>query len=168
MEPGELLSEYAEFTDIGTINYLVELMSEREKKNKRQIFEELGISRGALYQPHVGNKLKQKVIKEAFKRLDPSVVIKILYGHMRDLFINFIIDTLSTTADEINSNDELAELIREILNENTELLKNVRDIERKTIIETVVNKLSSQTHHPSETGIKKLINPQNPYGYRGQ
>jgi len=166
MEPGELLSEYAKFIDIGTINYLVELMSEREKKSKRQIFEELGISRGALYQPHVGNKLKQKIINEAFKRLDPSVVIKILYGHMRNLFINFIIDTLSTTADEINPNDELAELIREILNENTELLKNVRDVERKTIIEAVANKLSSQTHHPSETEIKKLINPQNPYGYR--
>ena len=167
MEPGELLSEYAEFIDTGAINYLIELMSKQEKKSKRQIFEELGISRGALYQPHVGNKLKQKIINEAFKRLDPSVVIKILYGHMRDLFINFIIDTLSTTADEINSNDELVKLIREILYENAELLKNVRDIERKTIIETVVNKLSSQTHHPSETEIKKLINPQNPYGYRG-
>ena len=167
MEPGELLSEYAEFIDLGAINYLIELMSKQENKSKRQIFEELGISRGALYQPHVGNKLKQKIINEAFKRLDPSVVIKILYGHMRDLFINFIIDTLSTTADEINSNDELAELIREILNENTKLLKNIRDIERKTIIETVIDRLSPQTHHPSETKMKTFINSQNPYGYRG-
>jgi len=165
MEPGELLSEYAEFISLGTINYLIDLMSQQEKKSKRQIFEELGISRGALYQPHIGNKLKQKVVKEAFKRLDPIIVIKILYGNMRNIFINFIIDTLSTTADEISSSDKLAELIREILNENAELLKNVRDIERKTIIETVTNKLSSQTHHPYETEIKKLINPQNPYGY---
>ncbi len=50
---------------------------------------------------------------------------------MRDLFINFIIDTLSTTTDEINSNGELAELIREMLNEDTELLENVRDVRKE-------------------------------------
>ena len=139
-----LLSEYAEFIGIGTINYLIELMSQQEKKSKIQIFEELGISRGALYQPHIGNKLKQRIIKEAFKRLDPNIVIKILYGYMKHLFINFIIDILSTTADEINTNDDLAEFIKEILNENNELLKNVRDIERRKIIEFVENRLS---HH---------------------
>jgi len=148
---GELLSEYAEFIDIGTINYLIDLISEREKKSKRQIFKELGISRGTLYQPHIGNKLKQKIIKEAFKHLNSNIIIKILYGHMRCIFVNFVIDILSATADEINDNDELAEFIREMLNENTELLKNVRDIERRKVIETVINRLSSQTHHPSET-----------------
>jgi len=85
---GELLSEYAQFVDVGTINYLIDLICEKEKKSKRQILEELGISRGALYQPHIGDKLKQTIIEEAFKRLDPTTVIKILYGHMRDLFIN--------------------------------------------------------------------------------
>ena len=144
MDKKELLSEYAEFIDLGTINHLIDLMSKQEKKSKRQIFEELGISKGALYQPHIGNKLKQKVINGAFERLDPSTVIKILYGNMRDIFINFIIDILSSTADEIESNKELAELVKRILTENTELLKNVRDIERRKIIETIQNKLS---HH---------------------
>jgi len=140
---GEPLSEYIEFIDLSTINYLIELMSKEEKKSKRRIFEELGISRGALYQPHVGNKLKQKIIKEAFKRLDSSIVIKVLYGRMKDLFINFIIDLLSTTADEINTNNDITKFIKEVLTENTELLKQVRDVERKKIIEIITNKLSN-------------------------
>ncbi len=45
---GELLSEYAEFIDLGTINYLIDLMSNEEKKSKREIFKELEISRKAL------------------------------------------------------------------------------------------------------------------------
>jgi len=139
---GELLSEYAEFIDIGTINYLIDLMSKEEKKSKREIFKELEISRGALYQPHIGNKLKQKIIKEAFKRLDSSIVIKTLYGRMKNLFINFIVDILSVTADEINTNNDLAEFIREVLIENAELLKDVRDVERRKIIEIVTNKFS--------------------------
>jgi len=140
---GEPLSEYIEFIDLSTINYLIELMSKEEKKSKRRIFEELGISRGALYQPHVGNKLKQKIIKEAFKRLDSSIVIKVLYGRMKDLFINFIIDLLSTTADEINTNNDITEFIKEVLTENAELLKQVRDVERKKIIEIITNRLSN-------------------------
>jgi len=140
----DLLSEYAEFVDIGTIHYLIDLMSKQEKKSRRQIFEELGISRGALYQPHVGKKLKQKVIKEAIKRLDRSTVIRVLYGHMKNLFTEFIIDILSTTANEIDTNNDLAELIREILTENAELLKDVKAIDRREIIETVINKLSTQ------------------------
>jgi hypothetical protein len=139
---GELLSEYTEFIDIGTINYLVDLMSKKEKKSKRQIFEELGVSRGALYQPHIGNKLKQKIIKEAFKRLDANIIIKVLYGRMKDLFINFIIDILSASADEINNDNNIAEFIKEILTENAELLKEVRDVERKKIIEIITNRLS--------------------------
>jgi cell division protein FtsL len=139
---GELLSEYAEFIDLGTINYLIDLMSKEEKKSKREIFKELEISRGALYQPHIGNGLKQKIIKEAFKRLDSSIVIKTLYGRMKDLFINFIVDILSVTADEINTNNDLAEFIREILTENAGLLKDVRDVERRKIIEIVTNKFS--------------------------
>jgi len=141
---GELLSEYAQLIVVGTINYLVDLMSQQEKKSKRQIFEELGISRGALYQPHVGDELKQRIIKEAFKRLDPTTVIKILYGHMRDLFIQFIIDILVTTADEIKTNNDLAEFVKEILNENVELLKNIRSIEKREIIEIITNRLSKQ------------------------
>jgi len=139
----EPLSEYIEFIDLSTINYLIELMSKEEKKSKRRIFEELGISRGALYQSHVGNKLKQKIIKEAFKRLDSSIVIKVLYGRMKDLFINFIIDLLSTTADEINTNNDITEFIKEVLTENAELLKQVRDVERKKIIEIITNRLSN-------------------------
>jgi len=139
---GDLLSEYAEFIDLGTINYLIDLMSKEGRKSKREIFKELGISRGALYQPHIGNELKQKIIKEAFKRLDSSIVIKTLYGRMKNLFINFIVDILSATADEINTNNDLAEFIREVLTENAELLKNVRDVERRKIIEIVTNKFS--------------------------
>ena len=141
---GELLSEYAQFVDVGTINYLIDLICEKEKKSKRQILEELGISRGALYQPHIGDKLKQTIIEEAFKRLDPTTVIKILYGHMRDLFIQFIIDILVTTADEIKTNNDLAEFVKEILNENVELLKNIRSIEKREIIEIITNRLSKQ------------------------
>ena len=140
----DLLTEYAEFVDIGTIHYLIDLMSKQEKKSRRQLFEELGISRGALYQPHIGKKLKQKVVEEALKRLDRTTVIRTLYGRMKILFINFIIDVLSTTADEIDTNNELAELIREMLTENAELLKDVKAIDIREIIETVMNKLSHQ------------------------
>ncbi len=137
---GELLSEYAEFIDLGTINYLIDLMSKEEKKSKREIFKELGISRGALYQPHIGNKLKQKIIEEAFKCLDSSIVIKAMYGRMKNLFINFIVDVLSVTADD--TNNDLVEFTKEVLTENAELLKNVRDIEKRKIIEIVTNKFS--------------------------
>lgn len=156
---GELLSEYAEFIDLGTINYLIDLMSKEGKKSKREIFKELGISRGALYQPHIGNGLKQKIIKEAFKRLDSSIVIKALYGRMKNLFINFIVDILSVTADEINTNNDLSKFIREVLTENAELLENVRDVERRKIIEIVTNKFSSEYNKNI-----KLFWPSNP-GY---
>ncbi|MEJ2779403.1 hypothetical protein WIW89_00390 [Stygiolobus sp. CP850M] len=159
---GELLSEYAEFIDLGTINYLIDLMSKEEKKSKREIFKELEISRGALYQPHVGNKLKQKIIKEAFKRLDSSIVIKTLYGRMKNLFINFIVDILSVTADEINTNNDLAEFIREVLTENAELLENVRDVERRKIIEIVTNKFSLE--YNKNIRLFWLTNPRYIYG----
>lgn len=159
---GELLSEYAEFIDLGTINYLIDLMSKEEKKSKREIFKELEISRGALYQPHIGNKLKQKIIKEAFKRLDSSIVIKTLYGRMKDLFINFIVDILSVTADEINTNNDLAEFIREVLTENAELLENVRDVERRKIIEIVTNKFSLEYNNIIK--LFWLTNPRYIYG----
>ena len=61
---------------------------------------------------------------------------------MKNLFINFIVDILSATADEINTNNDLAEFIREVLTENAELLKNVRDVERRKIIEIATNKFS--------------------------
>ena len=159
---GELLSEYAEFIDLGTINYLIDLMSKEEKKSKREIFKELEISRGALYQPHIGNKLKQKIIKEAFKRLDSSIVIKTLYGRMKNLFINFIVDILSVTADEINTNNDLAEFIREVLTENAELLENVRDVERRKIIEIVTNKFSLE--YNKNIKLFWLTNPRYIYG----
>ena len=153
---GELLSEYVEFIDLGTINYLIDLMSKEGRKSKREIFKELGISRGALYQPHIGNELKQKIIKEAFKRLDSSIVIKTLYGRMKNLFINFIVDILSATADEINTNNDLAEFIREILTENAGLLKDVRDV--------VTNKFSLEYNN-----IIKLFWLTNPrYTYRDE
>jgi len=136
---GDLLSEYAEFIDIGTINYLLDLMGKKEKKRKEEILKELDISRSVLYQPHVRTELKQKIIKEAFKCLDPSLVITILYGRMKDLFINFVVDILSVTAEEININNTLTEVVRRILTENTELLKDIRDIERRKIIEFVAN-----------------------------
>ena len=136
---GDLLSEYAEFIDIGTINYLLDLMGKKEKKRKEEILKELDINRSALYQPHGGTELKQKIIKESFKRLDTSLVITILYGRMKDLFINFVVDILSVTAEEININNTLTEVVRRILTENTELLKDIRDIERRKIIEFVAN-----------------------------
>jgi len=134
----DLLTGYAEFVDIGTINYLITLMGEKEGKSKREIFKELGISRGALYQPHVGDEVKRKVIEEAFKRLDSGTITKILYGYMKNLFVNFLIDILCAAGDEINN----TEFIREIFTENADLLKSVRDIERKKIIEIVANKLN--------------------------
>ena len=38
-----LLSEYAEYIDMGTINYLVELIARKEKKGKKEILDELGL-----------------------------------------------------------------------------------------------------------------------------
>ena len=90
----ELLNEYIEFIDLSTINYLIELISKKEKKSKRRIFEELGINRGALYQPHIGSKLKQKIIKEAYKRLDSSIVIKVLYGRMTVSYTHLTLPTI--------------------------------------------------------------------------
>jgi len=137
----ELLSEYAEFIDLSAINYLLELMGKEEKKTKDEILKELGISRSALYQPNTSTEAKQLIIKEAFKCLDPSLVITILYGRIKTIFINFIVDILSVTANEIKTNSTLAELGREILTENTELLKDIRDIERRKIIEIITNLL---------------------------
>jgi len=137
----DLLSEYARFLDVGTINYLVTLMAREEGKSKRKILEELGISRGTLYQPHVGNDVKQRIIKEALKRLNKTTVIKILYSHMRDLFNEFIVDVLSEAYDELDTNDNLAEFVKEVLTETSGLLQNVRDIERRKIIEIVKNRI---------------------------
>jgi len=136
---GELLSEYAEFIDIGTINYLLDLMGKKEKQTKEEILKELDINRSTLYQPYVGTELKQKIIKEAFKRLDTSLVIAILYDRMKTIFLNFVVDILSVTSDELNTNNTLAEVVRDILTENMELLKDIRDIERRKIIEFVTN-----------------------------
>ena len=136
---GDLLSEYPDFIDLGTINYLLDLMSKEEKKSKEEILKELEINRSVLYQPHGRTEFKQKIIKESFKRLDTSLVITILYGRMKDLFINFVVDILSSTAEEINTNNTLAEVVRDILTENTKLLKNIRDIERRKILEFVTN-----------------------------
>jgi hypothetical protein len=136
---GDLLSEYAEFVDLGTINYLIDLMSKEEKKSKEEILKELEINRSVLYQPHIGNEHKQKIIKEAFKRLDSSAVITILYDRIKTIYLNFVIDILSVTAEEINTNNTLTEVVRRILTENTELLKDIRDIERRKIIEFVTN-----------------------------
>jgi cell division protein FtsL len=134
---GDLLSEYAEFIDLGTINYLLDLMGKKEKQTKEEILKELDINKSALYQPYVGTELKQKIIKEAFKRLEPSLVITILYSRMKDLFINFIVDILSVTSDELHTNNDLAKVVKDILTENTELLKDIRDLERRKIIEIV-------------------------------
>jgi len=135
-----VLSDYAKYVDLGTINYLIDLIARKEKKSKGEIFKELGINREALYKQETEEK--QKVIEEAFKRLDHAVVIKALYGRMKILFINFIVDILSVTADEINTNNDLAELVEEVLAENAELLKDVRDFDRRGIIEFVASKLS--------------------------
>jgi cell division protein FtsL len=146
----ELMSEYAEYIDMGTINYLMDLMSKEEKKSRREIFREIfkepEISREALYQSQLTvlklAELKKRIIKEAFKRLNPDLVIKTLYGHMQTIFINFIIDVLSATADKINTDKDLAEFIREVLTKNNELLKEVRDDERRKIIEIIIMMLS--------------------------
>jgi hypothetical protein len=134
---GVLLGEYAEYIDAGTILYLVELIAGKEKKGKREILNELGISIPQLHQ----NEVKQRVIKEALKRLDTKTVIRVLYGRMKTVYINFIIDVLSTVGEEIKGNKDLAEEIKGMMEENSSLLEWVRDIERRKIIEIIRDRL---------------------------
>jgi len=132
-----LLSEYAEYIDMGTINYLVELIAREEKRGKREILDELGISITQLHQTEV----KQRVINEALKRLDKRTVIRVLYGRMKTVYTNFIVDVLSTVGEEIKSNKDLAEEIKGMMEENSGLLDGVRDIERRKIIDVIRDRL---------------------------
>ena len=135
----ELLSEYAEYIDTGTILYLVELIARKEKKSKKEIFDELGISIPQLHQ----NDVKERVIGESFRRLDTNTVIRVMYGRMKAVYTNFIVDVLSAVGDEINGNKDLAEGVKGIMEENSGLLEEVRDIERRKIIEIIQDKLKS-------------------------
>jgi len=132
-----LLSEYAEYIDMGTINYLVELIAREEKRGKREMFDELGIGVTQLHQTEV----KQRVINEALKLLDKRTVIRVLYGRMKTVYTNFIVDVLSAVGEEIKSNKDLAEEIKGIMEENSGLLDGVRDIERRKIIEVILDRL---------------------------
>jgi len=132
-----LLSEYAEYIDMGTINYLVELIAREEKRGKREILDELGVSVIRLHQ----TEMKQRVIEEAFKRLDKRTVIRVLYGRMKTVYTDFIVDVLSTVGEEISSNKDLAEEIKGMMEENSGLLEWVRDIERRKIIEVIRDRL---------------------------
>ena len=136
---GMLLSEYAEYIDAGTILYLVELIARKEKKNKKEVLNELGIGIPQLHQ----NDVKQRLINESFRRLDTNTVIKVLYGRMKTVYINFIVDVLSTVAEEISSNKDLAKEIKGIMEENSKLLEWVRDIERREIIEIIRDRLKN-------------------------
>ena len=136
---GMLLSEYVEYIDAGTILYLVELIARKEKKDKKEILQELKLTIPQLRQ----NEVKEKVIRESFRRLDTNTVIKVLYGRMKTVYINFIVDVLSTVGEEISSNKDLAKEIKGIMEENSGLLKGVRDIERRTIIEIIRDRLKN-------------------------
>jgi len=136
---GMLLSEYAEYIDAGTILYLVELIARKEKKDKKEILQELKLTIPQLRQ----NEVKEKVIRESFRRLDTNTVIKVLYGRMKTVYINFIVDVLSTVAEEISSNKDLAKEIKGIMDENSKLLEWVRDIERREIIEIIRDRLKN-------------------------
>jgi len=136
---GLLLSEYAEYIDMGTILYLVELIARKEKKGKKEILDELGVSVTKLHQTEV----KQRVINEAFKRLDKKTVIRVLYGRMKTVYTNFIVDVLSTVGEEIKSNKDLEEEINGIMEENSGLLDGVSDIERRKIIEIIQDRLKN-------------------------
>jgi len=133
----DVLTEYAEFIDIGTVNYLIDLISKTERKPKTEVLKELGINREALYGPNG----KSRVLSEAVKRLDKLTVIKILYGKMKNVYINFVIDILSVSADELDS-DGFAEFVKILIDENSGLIKTVNDVERKKIIEIVREKLN--------------------------
>ena len=132
-----LLSEYAEYIDMGTINYLVELIAREEKRGKREILDELGVGVTQLHQTEV----KQRVINEALKLLDKRTVIRVLYGRMKTVYTNFIVDVLSTVGEEIKSNKDLAEEIKGMMEENSGLLDGVRDIERRKIIDVIRDRL---------------------------
>jgi hypothetical protein len=140
-EAGEILSEYADFIDNGTINYLISLISEKEKKDKKEILAELKISYKELYRPGTNTEAKKEIIKEAFRRLDAGEVISILYGRVKTVLVNFIIDVLSVTHDKVTNDDRLNGLVRRILNENIGILLNVRDVERRRVIEAVINEV---------------------------
>ncbi len=126
---GLLLSQYAEFNDVGTINYLLDLMAKKEDKRKQDILKEIGVSTRSLYK----KDKKQKIIEEAFKRLDTKLVIEVLYGRMKTVFTNFVIDVLSIAYGE-GSDEDVKRLAKEVFKENRKLLESVRDHDRTKII----------------------------------
>ena len=130
----DILSEYAKYLDSGTINYLIDLIANKEMKNRRQVIEGLGIDRETLYH---SVEAKQKVIKEAFKSLGPAVVVQALYGNIKSLFTNFIIDLLTFAIEK----DGLADFTKEVLEENERILENVRDFDRREIIRLIKEKV---------------------------
>jgi len=130
----EILSQYAEYLNLSTINYLLDLIGEKENKSRRQILEELGIDKETLY---YSTEAKKQVVKEAFKRLDPAIVIKTVYENIKTIFTNFIIDLLTITTQE----NEMTEFTKEVLEENEGLLKSVRDFDRREIIRIVKEKV---------------------------
>ena len=145
---GLLLSEYAEYIDMGTINYLLELIAREENRGKREILDELGIGVTQLHQTEV----KQRVINEALKLLDKRTVIRVLYGRMKTVYTNFIVDVLSTVGEEIKSNKNLNEEIKGIMEENSSLLRWVSDIERRKIIEIIQDRLKNvEGRNPTES-----------------
>ena len=125
----KLILYYADLVSVGTLHYLVELMAEKEGVSKREMFERLGISRGTLYQKSVGIETKEKILTEAFKRLDTDKVVEILYESVKSLYVNFLIDVLSTYD---------GREVKTIVEENLSLLKTVRDLERRQIVERVL------------------------------
>jgi len=144
---GMVLSEYAEYIDAGTALYLVDLIARKEKKGRMEILEELGLSISQLHQ----NEVRQRVIKESFRRLDTNTVIRVLYGRMKAVYTNFIVDVLSTVGEEINSNKDLAEEIKGIMEENSGLLEWVRDVERRKIVEIIRDRLKNvEGREPTE------------------
>jgi hypothetical protein len=130
----DILSEYAEYLSLGTINYLLDLIGEKEMKSRRQVLEELGINKETLYH---STEAKQKVIKEALKKLDPITVIQAMYGNMKNIFTNFIIDLLTITTQK----SEMTDFTKEVLEENEKLLKSVKDFDRREIIRIVKEKV---------------------------
>ncbi|BFI75819.1 hypothetical protein [Sulfurisphaera ohwakuensis] len=127
----KLMMYYADLVSVGTLHYLVELMAEKEGVSKREMFERLGISRGTLYQKSVGIETREKIIEEAFKRLDTDKVVEVLYESVKAIYINFLIDILSAYDGKET---------KTIVEENLSLLSTVRDLERRQIVEQLVKK----------------------------
>lgn len=96
-----LLEQYADFMDTGTLFRLIELISRREGKSKEQVLDELGL-KGKLDNIEVERDVKEKIVREAVKRVGDAEVACIMYNRISKVFTEFLRDLLLLMIERIN------------------------------------------------------------------